>query len=331
MQTKKSLNAIKNFESITKIALSNLNTPIEECSRIVNGIPNSPRLFIKRDDFIGQLVWGNKLRKLEYSIAEAISLGADTIITCGAVQSNHARITAQVCKRLGLKCVLVQNGERPKVATGNHKVNIMLNIPIHYVQSSIERIDTMNKIYVDLKSQGQKPYIIPLGASNAIGCLGFVNAIRELKAQQELLGIEFDYLFHSSSSGGTQAGLEIGKRLFGLNKLKIIGVSADNSFDQLANNILECTNPAIERLRNPFSINKSDLTIDTSFIGPGYGIASEESLDAIKQFNEIEGIILDNTYTAKAAAAVLTYIRTGKISKSKNILFWHTGGIISEL
>jgi D-cysteine desulfhydrase len=98
MQTKKSLNAIKNFESITKISLSNLNTPIEECSRIVNGIPNSPRLFIKRDDFIGQLVWGNKLRKLEYSIAEAISLGADTIITCGAVQSNHARITAQVCK-----------------------------------------------------------------------------------------------------------------------------------------------------------------------------------------------------------------------------------------
>jgi D-cysteine desulfhydrase len=331
MQITNSKNSLKTFESITKVSLSNLNTPIEECKRITTNYQNSPRLFIKRDDFIGQLVWGNKLRKLEYSIAEAIRLGADTIITCGAVQSNHARITAQVCKRLGINCILVQNGEKPEIATGNHRVNLMLNIPIHYVSSREMRDIKMNELYSELKAKGSKPYLIPLGASNAVGCFGFVNAVWELKQQQEELGIEFNYIFHASSSGGTQAGLEIGKRLFKLDNLKIIGISADNTVDQLANNILECANPAIERLGNPFSINKSDLTIETGFIGPGYGIASDESLNAIKQFNELEGIILDNTYTAKAASAVLSYIKTGKISKDNNILFWHTGGIISEL
>lgn len=319
------------FESISKLSLSNLNTPIEECKRITNAFPKSPRLFIKRDDFIGQLVWGNKLRKLEYSLAEALAQGADTIITCGAVQSNHARITAQVCKRIGLNCILIQNGEKPKVATGNHKVNLMLNVPIHHVSSREERDSKMNDVYNNLIRNGKKPYIIPLGASNAVGCLGFINAMKELKQQQDELGIEFDYIIHSTSSGGTQAGLEIGKRLYGLGKIQIIGVSADNSFDQLAQSISSCAEPVLQRLGNPFAIDKSELTVDTNFVGPGYGIASKESAEAIKLFSEHEGILLDNTYTAKAAAGVLDYIAKGKIDVSKNILFWHTGGILSEL
>ncbi|MDX9770695.1 MAG: D-cysteine desulfhydrase family protein [Tenuifilaceae bacterium] len=323
--------AIQVFESISKHSLSNLYTPIEQCKRITKDYPKSPRLFIKRDDFIGQLVWGNKLRKLEYSIAEAIAQGADTIITCGAVQSNHARITAQVCKRIGLDCILVQNGEKPKEATGNHKVNLMLNVPIHYVSSREERDSKMNNVYNNLIRSGKKPYLIPLGASNAVGCLGFVNAARELKQQQAEMGIEFDYIIHSTSSGGTQAGLEIGKRLYGLDKIQIIGVSADNSFDQLAQSISSCAEPVLQRLGNPFAIDKSELTVDTNFVGPGYGIASKESAEAIKLFSEHEGILLDNTYTAKAAAGVLDYIAKGKIDVSKNILFWHTGGILSEL
>ncbi len=323
--------AINIFNQLSKKSLSNLNTPIEECKRITKATTNGPKLFIKRDDFIGQLVWGNKLRKLEYSIAEAIDLGADTVITCGGVQSNHARITAQVCKRIGLNCILVQNGEKPKVATGNHKVNLMLNIPIHYVSSREEREVKMKELYDELKRNGSKPYIIPLGASNATGCLGFINAVRELKQQQDQMGIEFDYIVHSTSSGGTQAGFEVGKRLFGLEKLKIIGVSADNSFDQVAGSMLQCAEPVLEQLGNPFKLTKEDFTIDTDFIGQGYGIPTEQSTRAIKQFSEIEAILLDNTYTGKAAAGVLEYIKQGKIEANKNILFWHTGGVLSEL
>ena len=323
--------AIEAFESIGKLSLSNLNTPIEECKRITKAFPTSPRLLIKRNNFIGQLVWGNVLRKLEYSLANAITQGADTIITFGAVQSNPARITAQLGKRIGLNCILIQNGEKPQVATGNHRVNLMLGVPIHYVASRDERDVKMNEIFEDLIRSGKKPYLIPLGASNAVGCLGFINAMKELKQQQDELGIEFDYIIHSTSSGGTQAGLEIGKRLYGLDKIQIIGVSADNSFDQLAQSISSCAGPVLERLGQPFTIDSSEFTVDTNFIGPGYGNASKESDEAIRLFSEHEGILLDNAYTAKAATGVLDHIAKGKIDVSKNILFWHTGGILSEL
>ena len=323
--------SIKKFESIARLTLSNLGTPIEECKRITKHFPNSPRLFIKRDDFIGQLVWGNKLRKLEYSLAEAIEQGADTIITCGAVQSNHARITAQACMRLGLECILVQNGEKPQVPSGNHKVNLMLGGDIHYVSTRKERDTRMQEINCELSAKGRKPYLIPLGASNATGCLGFVNAVKELKQQQSELGIEFDYIIHSTSSGGTQAGLEIGKRLYGLNNLKVIGVSADNSFEQIANSILNCANPILSKLDNPFTLNKEELTVDTAFVGPGYGIPSSESTLAMELFAKTEGILLDSTYTAKAAAGVLDYLKNKRFEPKANILFWHTGGIIAEL
>ena len=317
------------FENIPRVLLSNLNTPIEECNRIT--LPGSPRLFIKRDDFIGQLAWGNKLRKLEYSLAEALERGADTIITCGAVQSNHARITAQVCKRLGLHCILVQNGEKPTIPHGNHKINLMLGVEIHYVSSREERDIRMQEIKNSLMGKGHKPYIIPLGASNATGCLGFINAVRELQQQQTELGITFDCIIHSTSSGGTQAGLEIGKRLYGLDKTSIIGVSADNSREQIAQNIMDCILPVLERLDNPFSLSPEEFTTETGFVGPGYGIPSPESTKAMELFVQKEGVLLDNTYTAKAAAALIDYLEKGKFNPGSNILFWHTGGIVAEL
>ena len=322
---------INNLEKIGRLFLSNLDTPIEKCSRISALFPGGPEIYIKRDDFIGSLVWGNKLRKLEYSLADALSKGADTIITCGGVQSNHSRITAQLCKRLGLDCILVQNGEAQEVPSGNHKINRLLNIPIHYVSSGEERNAKMLEVQDELISMGANPYIIPLGASNSIGCLGFVNAVGELKKHQEKLGIEFDVIIHSTSSGGTQAGLEIGKRLFGLNKLTIIGISSDTSVDEIQNSILKCTGPALKKLGADFSITADELNIDTSYIGSGYGQASTESDEAEKLFIQHEGIFLDTTYTAKAAAGLIDYIRTGKLVRGQKVLFWHTGGILDKL
>lgn len=319
------------LDKISRLSLSNLDTPIEKCNRISALFPNGPEIYIKRDDFIGSLVWGNKLRKLEYTLSDALSKGADTIITCGGVQSNHSRITAQLCKRLHLDCILVQNGEAQEVPTGNHKINRLLDIPIHYVRTGDERDIKMLEIHDLLKKMGQNPYIVPLGASNGIGCLGFVNAVKEFKEQQEKLGIKFDVIIHSTSSGGTQAGLVIGKKLFGLNNLTIIGISSDTSVDEIQNSILKCTGPALNKLGADFSITADELNIDISYIGPGYGLNSEKSDEAEEFFIEHEGIFLDTTYTAKAAAGLIDYIRTGKLVKGQKVLFWHTGGILSKL
>ena len=322
---------INNLDKVSRISLSNLDTPIEKCERLASLFPEGPEIFIKRDDFIGSLVWGNKLRKLEYSLADALEQGADTIITCGGIQSNHSRITAQVSKRLGLDCVLVQNGEAQEIPTGNHKINRMLDIPIHYVNAGEERDGKMFEVSEELLKDGKKPYIIPLGASNEIGCLGFVKAMEELKKQQEVLGIQFDAIIHASSSGGTQAGMEIGKRLFGMENLSITGISADSSVEELQNSILKCTDPLLKRIDAGFTIDKDDLSIDTSYIGPGYGIASDQSNEAEELFLKHEGIFLDTCYTAKAASALIDYCRNGKFKKGQKILFWHTGGILAKL
>lgn len=322
---------MKNLDEISRLSLSNLNTPIEKCDRLASLFPEGPELYIKRDDFIGSLVWGNKLRKLEFSLADAINKGADTIITCGGVQSNHSRITAQLSKRLGLDCVLVQNGEPEEIPTGNHKINRLLDIKIHYVKTAGERDAKMQEVADQLSLNGYHPYIIPLGASNEIGCLGFVEAVRELKEQQEKMGIEFDAVVHSSSSGGTQAGLELGKRIFGLENLKVIGISSDTPVEGLKNNILSCTGPAIRKLGAKFNITGEELHVDASYIGPGYGLASPESLEAEDLFIRYEGILLDTTYTAKAAAGLIDYIRKGKFVKGRKILFWHTGGVLSKM
>lgn len=322
----KTLNPLK-----TRLSLSNLNTPVEKCDRITALFPEGPEIFIKRDDFIGSLVWGNKLRKLEFSFADAVNMGADTIITCGGVQSNHSRITAQLSKRLGLDCVLVQNGEPEEFPTGNHKINRLLDIPIHYVKTPGEREPRMQELADKLGAQGYKPYVIPLGASNGIGCLGFVEAVKELKEQQESMGISFDKIVHSSSSGGTQAGLELGKRIYDLEKLEVIGISSDTSIEGLKNSILSCTGPAITNMGAKFTITREELHVDDSYIGPGYGLASPESLEAKELFIRYEGIFLDTTYTAKAAAGLIDYIRKGKFVKGQKVLFWHTGGILAEI
>jgi D-cysteine desulfhydrase family pyridoxal phosphate-dependent enzyme len=322
---------VKRFENMPSVPSANLNTPLEECKRLSDLLSDDVRIFIKRDDFIGPLVWGNKLRKLEYSIGEALSRGGDTIITCGGIQSNHARITAQVCKRIGLDCVLVQNGEIQTIPTGNHKLNLIFNIPIHIVHSRQERESKMMAVYSELVEQGKKPFIIPLGASNGVGSLGFVKAIGELKQQQDDLGIRFDHIFHSSSSGGTQAGLEIGKRLFGMTNLRITGVSPDNSFEEISADVMKCTNEAAALLEIEPLISENDLQIETGYIGEGYGIPSEKSSDVMNLFIDSEGIMLDPIYTAKAAAAMVDYVRKGKISGQSNVLFWHTGGLLNAL
>lgn len=320
--------AIERYKSIQRVSLSNLFTPVEKCDRMQEVYPELPNLYIKRDDFIGSLVWGNKLRKLEYSLAEALDLGADTIITCGSVHSNHARTTGQVSRRLGLDCILVQNGEEPEKKLGNPRINELMNIPIHYVSGSDQRRPKMERIADELKSAGKHPYIIPLGASDEIGAWGFVRAMEEVKEQQDTMGIEFDTVVHACSSGGTTAGMEIGKRLFGPDDLTIIGISADDPAEKVKQAVMKATNPVMKQLSGE-PLSADALSIDDHYVGEGYGIPTELSDEAFNAFIDVEGITLDPVYTAKAAGALIDYSRRGMFDAADNVLFWHTGGLLN--
>lgn len=320
--------AIERYRSKNRISLSNLSTPIESCDRLPGKYPDLPNLYIKRDDFIGSLVWGNKLRKLEYSLADALDKNADTVITCGSVHSNHARTTGQVCRRLGLNCILVQNGKKPDNPAGNPRINELMNIPIHYVSDSEQRKPKMEEVAEDQKSAGKNPYIIPLGASNEIGTWGFVRAMEELKEQQENTGIEFATIIHACSSGGTTAGMEVGKRLFGLDDLKIIGISADDPVEEVQQAVLKAANPVMDQLSGE-SISADELNIDDQYVGEGYGIPTELSDEAFNAFLDVEGVTLDPVYTAKAAGALIDYSQRGMFDAADNVLFWHTGGLLN--
>lgn len=316
------------LETIPRVSIAPLATPVEHCERLESVISGMPQLYIKRDDYIGPLVWGNKLRKLEYSLAEARNQGVTTLITCGGIQSNHARITAQSAIRFGFNVILVLNGPRPLKPSGNLLIDQKVGVQIEYVGSSEERTPRMEQIQAELTGKGEKSMIIPLGASDATGSLGFVRAAKELVLQERELGFHFDYLFHSTSSGGTQTGLEIGKRLFGLNA-SIIGVSADSSLEEIQVSINRSSEPIFQRIGSSIRINPDEIIVETGFVGPGYGVPSAESLEAERIFAETEGILLDQTYTAKAAAGLITYARRGFFKPSDRVLFWHTGGTIA--
>lgn len=321
--------AVQRLESIPRVSLSTLDSPIEPCPRIGRHVDGMPALFVKRDDSVGSLVGGNKLRKLEYSMAHAIAIGATTVLTVGGVHSNMARITAQVSRRLGLKCELVLSGEPPERASGNALINQLLGVPVHHVDAREDRAAAMRRLAARLRSRGETVMAIPLGASDEIGSLGFVRAMGEFARQQTELGMRFDTIYFSTSSGGTQAGLEIGKRLFGLDDLALVGVSADNSRDMIADSVTAVANQMAERLELATTIDAGDLDIDVTQVGDGYGIATDLSTRATRLFAETEGILLDPIYTGKAAAAILDRAERGGFAPDDRVLFWHTGGLMN--
>ncbi|MEA1876792.1 MAG: D-cysteine desulfhydrase family protein [Bacteroidota bacterium] len=318
----------KLFDMLPRLLLAPLETSVQELKFFHELFPSCPRIFIKRDDFIGPLVWGNKLRKLEYTLAEAQRQGADTLITTGGMQSNHARTTAQVARQEGFDVILVLNGKAPEKARGNYLINKKLGVKIYAVPDRTDRIPKMKEIANNLIAEGKKPFIVPLGASDEFGTLGFVKASQELRLQEEQLGCSFDYILHASSSGGTQGGLILGKQLFGLNA-KIIGISVDSSPEELSASIHQATDPIIDKLQLPISIHKDDIHVDTGYIGTGYGIPTEDSLNAEKLLAEKAGILLDQTYSAKAMSGLIDYIKKGFFKPKDKVLFWHTGGTIA--
>ncbi|HEX9003684.1 MAG TPA: D-cysteine desulfhydrase family protein [Blastocatellia bacterium] len=318
--------AAARLAAISKLNFGYYPTPIEELPRLRQALgANAPRIFIKRDDYTGPGFGGNKVRKLEYVLAQAVADGAEIAITCGGLKSNHCRVTAAMCARLGLRCILVLNEPtQPYTLTpASLKVDEMLGAEIHRVQSRDERKTMMAAIAEKLRGEGKKVVVIPLGASIPLGAIGFVRAVEETTAQLAAMNLRMHYVFHSSSSGGTQAGLVAGHQLFHLVEKQIIGVSADDSSASISAEVATIIHGVGELLGAEFD---ESATVLDEYFGAGYGLDTPESLAAIDLLARTEGLFLDPVYTAKAMAGLLDWIRQGKFSADDNVLFWHTGG-----
>ncbi len=316
----------RSLERFPSVPLLQAPTVVEPLARLSSLLKGRPRLLIKRDDAIPFGFGGNKVRKLALVAGRARADGACTLITAGAVQSNHARVTAATAARLGMRAILVVNGAEPATPTANALLDRMLGAEVVYVATREDRATKMREIADRLRADGRHPFEIPIGASTPLGAIGYVLAMAELTDQMPAP----DVIVHSTSSGGTQAGLVAGCRLLGL-PTRVIGVSADDSAASLERHVRELVDGIADLLGADSLVALSSLAIevDDRFVGAGYGVPTDASREAIDLVARLEAIFLDPVYTAKAMAALIAYVREGVFTRDETVLFWHTGGQVA--
>ncbi len=311
-----------------KLTLGNFPTRIERMDKISRIV--GKHLYVKRDDQTGTEISGNKIRKLEYSIWEAISNDCDTLITCGGIQSNHARATAAAGIKLGLKSVLVLRSDEKPETEGNYLIDKILGADVRIISSEDyreRRQEIMEGIVEELAAKGKKGYIIPEGASNGVGTFGYIKCFKEILEQEKELGINFDTIVAAVGSGGTYAGLYLGNKLTNSGK-KIVGVNVCDTAEFFKDRVCEILEEVKDYIPDkPFEITKDDMCIIDGYVGDGYALSRPEELEFICDFAEAEGIVLDPVYTGKAMRGLCTEIKKGTFKDSENILFIHTGGI----
>jgi len=273
---------------------------------------------VKRDDQTGLAFGGNKTRKLEYLLAEAREQGAQTLITAGAVQSNHCRQTVAAAARFGMDCILVLFGDPPDPPDGNHLLHYLLGAEIRFAQNATAKLE---EVFQEVLADGRKPYLIPYGGSNPTGVLGYVNAMLELAEQN----IHPDWIVFPSSSGGTQAGMLVGARMSGFDG-KILGISVDEPADALMVLVAELATETAKFIGEPWTFSAGEILVNDAYTGGGYAVMGEPEIEAIRLFAKKEALILDPVYTGRAAAGLIDLIRKGFFDPTETVLFWHTGG-----
>lgn len=310
-----------------RMILANLPTPIQKLERLTKYL-DGPQIYIKRDDLTGIGFSGNKIRKLEYCTYHAIKQGCDLLITCGGIQSNHARATAAVAAKLGMKCHLILNGEEPQLSEGNHFLDLMFGAEITWVQNcELKDLEKeIRRIAEERKEKGDKPYLVPLGASDSTGSLGYVNASYEMKGQFEMSGFMPDHIICPTGSAGTMAGLSAGKAFYDL-PARITGISVAFESSFLHSKITEVFRDIGSTYLPEIRSMDPDFDIVDEYIGEGYTKTDREQLAFIAKVASLEGILLDPTYTGKAMYGLAGEISNGRFSKDETVLFLHTGGV----
>ncbi len=302
-----------------KLSFAHLPTPIETLPRLSAQF-NGPQIFIKRDDQTGLAFGGNKTRKLEYLLADAQAQGARTLITGGAVQSNHCRQTAAAAARNGFACILVLTGDKPPKPSGNNFLDLFLGAELVWAGDA-DREQVLDQTFEKAQGEGKVPYLIPYGGSNGIGALGYVYAMRELLGQEDNL----DWIVFPSSSGGTQAGLALGGRMFNF-KGKILGISIDNPASELSQKVAMLAGETARSISINQTFSPEDILVNDDYLGGGYGVMGGPEREALTMFARSEGILLDPVYTGRSAVGLIDLIRRGIITADQKALFWHTGG-----
>ena len=310
-------------DHLPRIPLGHLPTPLEELPRLTRAL-GGPRLFIKRDDQTGLATGGNKTRKLEFAVADALDQGADTLITMGGVQSNHTRQTAAAAARCGLRCVVVLRGHAPAVWNGNLLLDHLLGAQVVF-SGNRTREAVAEEVASQARAAGSRPYLIPVGASNAVGAAGFVAALEELDAQAKERTLRVDRVVFASSSFGTQAGLCVGAKAVGF-RGQLAAIAIDSCRDELQAGVAAIATATIRRLGWEMAFAPAEVVAYDGYLGAGYAVMGEPEREAISLVARSEGILLDPVYTGRAMAGLIDLIRTGAFGKDETIVFWHTGG-----
>lgn len=312
---------MKQITEFSNIPFGLLPTPLYKLENLSRELGKN--IYIKRDDMIGVALGGNKVRKLEFLLADARDKGADVVLTAGGPQSNHAMLTAACAARLGMRSILVLK-KRGELTGGNLILDGIYGAQVRFVDT-----DTYDDVYAEmerimeaLRREGRTPYFIPVGGSVPLGSLGYVNCAREIANQAQELGVEFDSIVSATGSGGTYAGLTYGAKLF-LPGTRSVGVGVcDDPFEDIAYDLM---NGLKDLLESGVPVEREDIHI-RFHIGPGYAVPSPEGCAAVRRLARAEGILVDPVYTGKALAGFLQLLEEGYFDGEENILFVHTGG-----
>lgn len=317
------------ISAFPRVRLAHLPTPLEPMERLANHL-GGPELYIKRDDCTGLATGGNKTRKLEYLVADALRQGADTILTAGAVQSNHVRQAAAAAARAGLAChALLEREVRCEKSSyrksGNVLLDDLLGCRIDYCRRGTDLPGAMRATAQALRAQGHKPYLVPVGGSNAVGSLGYVQCANEISEQCRVRGVPVTRLIHATGSGGTQAGLLAGF-YEARQELEVIGISVSADRPTQRRKVRRLAGELWELMGLGDALPAQAVQVRDEFVGEGYGLPTDEMLEAVQLCARLEGILLDPVYSGKAMAGLIHMVRSGELNAGDTVVFLHTGG-----
>ncbi|MBT5072641.1 MAG: D-cysteine desulfhydrase family protein [Kordiimonadaceae bacterium] len=317
------------FDDISRVSLTSLPTTCRKMSNLTKVI-NGPDLYIKRDDVMELAHGGNKTRKLEFALAQALDNGAKAVITQGGLQSNHVRQTVSGAAVVGLEAHVILSNPVPEMkselmGSGNYLMDVIMGAHIYVAEDG--RGELVEKVKSELTAAGKKPYMIPAGASNGVGGLGYVNAGRELIGQWKEMGISPSHIFIATGSCGTHAGLLTGLRHFGNTTTKVVAVSVSSPAEALKKRVRQVMDMiSAESGIDTSMIDDDEIIVTDDYTGQAYGYPSDEGNAAIKLVGEQEGILLDPVYTGKAMSGYIDMVKNNKLENAKDVVFLHTGG-----
>ena len=312
-----------------RLHFAHLPTPLEPMERL-SALLGGPSLWIKRDDCTGLGSGGNKTRKLEYLMAEALSQNADTIVTQGAVQTNHGRQTAAISAKLGLRCIIllehrVETNDVDYLSNGNVLLDELFAAELRHFSGGGDMNAAMEPVGEEVRSAGGKPYLIPGGGSNTTGALGYVGCAQELLWQASERSLRIDHVVHATGSAGTQAGLVVGLEASN-SGIPLLGIGVRAPKPKQEENVHKLAEATADRLGVKGGVARERVVANCDYVGGGYGVPTEGMVEALRLFARHEGILLDPVYSGKGAAGLIDLIRKGHFRKGENVVFVHTGG-----